>query len=367
MKLSIIVPVYNMVADGKLAFCLDSLVNQQLADYEIIAVNDASTDNSLELLKDYAARYPDRFVVLSLEENHRQGGAKNAGLDVARGEYVGFVDSDDFIHPQMYARMLERTEETGADMVGCDYYITYEHSFAPAQICHNNKPEQAGVLTEEKYKSLILDTGSLVIKIYKRELFEQPRLRFPEHMFYEDNAVATQLILRAKHFEYIQEPWYYYYQHNASTVHTITEQRCENRMEAMRMMLRGVAEMYSVEQEQVGGADRYSPNWEQKGNTSVVDRLPAQYRTEIEFRFTNLFYQNTLFSYVQQKKGIRLSFLRKLAKEMRETFPDFEQNPYYLARVNPEERKFIRIQQKSSLLFLLYYKLVWWVRGLRNP
>lgn len=339
MKLSIIVPVYNMTAGDKLAFCLDSLVGQHLEDYEIITVNDASTDNSLEVLREYAAKYPERFVIVNLTENHRQGGAKNAGLDVAKGEFIGFVDSDDFIDPDMYGRMLERAEKTGADMVGCDYGITYEHSFVPGKACNNNKAEQTGVLDDDKYRSLILDPGSLVIKIYRRELFENPALRFPEHMFYEDNAVATPLMLRAKRFEYIPEPLYYYYQHNASTVHVVTEERCRNRMEAMKRML---MEM------------RKTP------------ALLQKYHPEIEFRFTNLFYQNTLFSYVQQKRGIRLGFLRELAREMRDTFPEFQQNPYYLERVNGEERKFMAIQQKSTLLFLLYYKLVWWVRDLRK-
>lgn len=339
MKLSIIVPVYNMVAEGKLAFCLDSLVNQHLEDYEIITVDDASTDNSLEILQEYATKYPGRFVIVPLSENHRQGGAKNAGLDVAQGEFVGFVDSDDFIDPDMYARMLAKAEETGADMVGCNYCITYEHSFTPGQDCHNNKQSQTGILDEEKYKSLILDPGSLVIKIYKRELFESPRLRFPEHMFFEDNAVSAPLMLRVKCFEYIPEPLYYYYQHSASTVHVVTEERCRNRMAAMEYMLEEM---------------RKTPD------------LLEKYHAEIEFRFINLFYQNTLFSYVQQKKGIRLGFLRELARGMRAAFPEFQQNPYYLERVNAEERRFMGIQQKSSLLFLLYYKLVWWVRGLRR-
>lgn len=338
MKLSIIVPVYNMAGDGKLNFCLDSLLNQTIDDYEIIAVDDASTDHSVEVLRDYEKRYPGRVRVICLAENHRQGGAKNAGLDAAESEYVGFVDSDDFIAPNMYKKLLGRAEECNADMVGCDYYITYAHSFEPGTVCHNNKSEQSGVLDDAKYKSLILDTGSLVIKLYKRELFEAPKLRFPEHMFYEDNAIATQLVLRAKHFEYIQEPLYYYYQHRASTVHTITEERCCNRMEAMRMMLRSARE---------------------NGNL-------AKYPDEIEFRFANLFYQNTLFSYARQKKGVRLSFLKELAREMKREFPNFENNPYYLQRVDAEERKFIHIQLRSSLLFLAYYKLVWWIRDLRK-
>lgn len=339
MKLSIIVPVYNMVAGEKLEFCLNSLTNQTISDYEIIAVNDASTDDSLIVLNWYQNHYKDKFKVIDLPENRKQGGAKNAGLEIATGEFIGFVDSDDWIKADMYEKLLNKAEETGADVVGCDYCITYEQSFEIGQVTPNSREEQVGVLDTEKYKSFILDPGSLVIKIYKRELFErEPRLRFPEKIFFEDNAVAARLFLRAKHFEYIREPLYYYYQHNASTVHVVTEERCKNRLESMRIMLELAKEDGSIE----------------------------QYHDEIEFRFTNLFYQNTLFSYMQGVKKIRAFFVRALGAEMREKFPDFQKNPYYLMRVNEEERKFIALQQKSTVLFILYYKFVYFVRRIKK-
>ncbi len=338
MKLSIIVPVYNMVADEKLEFCLNSLVNQTLSDYEIIAVNDASTDDSLIVLNWYKDHYPDKFKVIDLKENVRQGGAKNAGLDVATGEYIGFVDSDDFIKSDMFSKMLAKAEDTGADVVGCDYCITYEHNYDLGTVVENSKDDQIGVLNEEKHKSLILDPGSLVVKIYKRELFEEPKLRFPQKIFYEDNAVATRLFVRAKHFEYVKEALYFYYQHNQSTVHIVTEERCNNRLDSMRLMYDMAKDDGSLE----------------------------AYHDEIEFRFLNLFYQNTLFSYMQGVKKIRAAFIRKLGKEMKEKFPDFQNNPYYLTRVNGEERKFMALQQKSTILFICYYKFVYFVRRMKK-
>ncbi len=338
MKLSIIVPVYNMVADEKLEFCLNSLKNQTISDYEVIAVNDASTDDSLIILNWYKNHYPDKFKVIDLPKNRKQGGAKNAGLEIATGEYVGFVDSDDFILPNMYERLINKAEETGADMVGCDYCHTYEHSFEVKEAVPNSKQEQTGVLTKEKYKSLILDPGSLVIKVYKRELFEQePKIRFPEEIFYEDNAIAIRLFMRVKRFEYIPEPLYFYYQHAASTVHVITEERCNHRLESMRLMLKNARE----------------------------DKLLEEYGAEIEFRFINLFYQNTLFSYMPGVKHVKPSFVRRLGKEMKKEFPNFRKNPYYLQRVNEEERKFIAVQQKSTILFIMYYKLVYFVRRMK--
>lgn len=338
MKLSIIVPVYNMRADGKLAFCMDSLLNQTISDYEIIAVNDASTDDSLELLREYEKKYPEIIHVIDLEVNHKQGGAKNYGLDAAKGEFVGFVDSDDWIMPDMYKTLLQKAEETGADIVGCDYCLTYAHSYVITESMRNNKIEQTGVLDAEKYKSLILDPGSLVIKIFKRELFENPKLRFPAHMFYEDNAIVTPLFLRAKHFEYIKEVKYFYYQHNASTVHIITEERCRNRLDSMRVMLQNVK----------------------------ADGKLHTFEEEIEFRFFNLFFQNTLFSYVANVKPIRRKFIKEIGDEMRNTFPDFQKNKYYLQRVNPEERRFIAVQQKSTIAFIWFYKFVQFVRKIKK-
>ena len=145
-KLSIIVPVYNMAAEGKLDYCLKSLVAQTLdpKDFEIIAVDDCSTDNSYDILLDYSKKYPENFIALKSEVNHHQGGAKNIGLAVAQGEWLGFIDADDWIVPDYYERLIKKAEETGADMVGCDYCFVDKHTFEVGKIVHsNNFPKQA--------------------------------------------------------------------------------------------------------------------------------------------------------------------------------------------------------------------------------
>ena len=338
MKLSVIVPVYNMAAEGKLNYCLDSLVNQTIDDYEIIAVDDCSTDNSLEILRTYEIKYSDKLKVIASSVNRKQGGAKNLGLEAAKGEWIGFIDSDDWITPDFYEKLLQRAKETGADMVGCDYHLTGEHSMAVGQVVCNNRPEQTGELNHEKYASLILDGGSLVVKIYKRHIIYDYPNRFPEGIFYEDNAISNSWMLRAKCFAYLPEPMYYYYQHEGSTVHTITVGRCEDRMAAARIMVK--------EAEEFG--------------------FMQEYREEIEFKFTLLFYINTLFSYMVGVRPVKLGFVRKMGKEMRKTFVNFQENSYYIARVNPEEKKLIKIQQSSTLLFVLYYKLLWGYRNWRK-
>lgn len=338
MTLSIIVPVFNMAAEGKLEYCLDSLVNQTITDYEIIAVDDCSTDNSLEILRSYEKKYSSKFKVIASVDNRKQGGAKNLGLEQAKGDWIGFIDSDDWVTPDFYEKLLSSAEETGADIAGCDYHLTYEHSMKIGQVVHNNKPEQAGSLNKEKYRSLILDSGSLVVKIYKRHIiFDFPN-RFPEHIFYEDNAISNSWMLRAKRFAYLQEPLYYYYQHDTSTVHTITKERCEDRMEAARVMVREAGEFGFLE----------------------------EYYPEIESSFTTLFYVNTLFSYMAGVKKKEFGFIRELGKEMKETFPGFMENPYYQERVHEEERRLIRMQMKSTLYFMIYYQLLWSYRKLRK-
>ena len=338
MKLSIIVPVYNMASDHKLEYCLDSLVNQTVEDYEIIAVDDCSTDNSMEILKEYERRFPEKFRAVHSEVNRHQGGAKNIGLRMAKGEWIGFIDSDDWIRPDMYERLIERAKSTGADLAGCDYCLTDVHSMEVGQIVHNNKKSQSGILNKEKRASLILDGGSLVVKIFRRSMIMEKELWFPEHIFYEDNALGNSYLVLAKHFEYIEEPMYYYYQHDTSTVHTISPKRCEDRMEAGRLML--------AEAKRHGYFEELRP--------------------ELEYSFTLLFYINTLFTYMAGVGKTKYGFVKAMGKEMKETFPEFEKNSYYQERTHAEEKKLIRMQQRSTLFFMLYYKLLWAYRRWRK-
>jgi glycosyltransferase involved in cell wall biosynthesis len=339
MKLSIIVPVYNMAKDNKLQFCMDSLTSQNLEDFEIIAVDDCSTDNSLEVLRDYEKRFPGMVRVIHSEVNKHQGGAKNIGIREAKGDWIGFIDADDWIDPDMYRLMLEKADHTGADMVGCDLTLVTEHTYQVSdEIEKNGDASLSGPLDHDRKKQLILDGGRLVVKIYKRTNILDNKLFFPENIFYEDNAMSNSFMLTANHYEYIEKPWYYYYQHGGSTVHSFSEKMCQDRMEAGRIML------------------------------SEARRLGFfnEYRTEIEFIFTQLFYVNTLFTYMPCVKPARLAFVKALTKEMKETFPDFEKNSYYIDRVNPEEKKLINMACSSAAMFYVYYRLLWGYRGLRK-
>lgn len=337
MKLSIIVPVYNMAKDGKLQYCLDSLINQQMDDYEIIAVDDKSTDESLAVLHEYEHAYPTLIKVIASPENRRQGGAKNLGLDLARGEWIGLMDSDDWAAADMFPKLLQKAEETGADVVGCDYLRTQETGLEEGIAVVNNTMEQCGVLDEEKYRRLIIKPGSMVIKIYKRSIFEENHIRFPEKMFYEDNAIGVLPLLYAKHFERVEECLYFYYQHSESTVHTVSIDKSLNRMQA--------AEIYLEECKKRGFYPRF--------------------QEEIEYKVFELGYRNTLFSYLQSEKHPEYSFVVRMRRFLEENVPNCEQNPYYQKYMDAENKKLIRLHRKNVRVFLWYYKLLNTYRRIR--
>lgn len=342
MKLSVIVPVYNMAADGKLEYCMNSLVSQTLArqgiPYEIIAVDDASTDSSLQILREYGERYPDKVRVIHYEVNRRQGGAKNEGLRAAEGEWIGFIDSDDWVAADFYEKLLKKAEETGADMVGCDYNLVTEHTMQVGKVVKNNSLEQTGLLDEEKHKKLIMRSGSMVIKIYRHSVIRENRLDFPEGIFYEDNCAGPLWSLYFTHFEKLEEPLYYYYQHESSTVHYISEQKCRDRMTA--------AALFYSECEKRG--------------------FLRKYYKEIEYRFTELYYVNTLLSYMQGAPHPRLGFVKELFAGQLERFPKFQENAYYRQNTGEEEKKWIALLGRSPVRFYWYYRLKFWVRRVKK-
>ena len=373
-----------MASDHRLTWCMESLVRQRacpdpeeghsaaqsgaggegiagdapalLDDYEILAVDDCSTDGSWRILQTYAARYPGLVRAYRGDRNRRQGGAKNQALAHASGEWIAFIDADDWVVPDYFARLLWKAQETGADCVGTDYCIVHEHTMTPGPVVANSRAEQAGVVSDEGRRSMLVDFGSLCVKIYRREIVlgdqdaSSERLCvFPEDIFYEDNAVVKTWVMRIRHFEYVPGPLYYYYQHDDSTVHTVSLRRLEDRKVSGRLMIE--------EAHRLGYLEAYKP--------------------EIEYSYTVLFYKNTLFGAMQslrreevKKAGASeyrtvYGFVTALSAEMKQVFPEFQENTYYRARTDAEEKKLIAMQMRSPRQFYVYYRLLWLYRKLR--
>ena len=224
MKLSVIVPVYNV--EKYLEECVDSLLNQTMKDLEIFLVDDGSTDRSGAIADRVAKENPDRVHTLHLE-NGGQGRARNAALPMARGDYIGFVDSDDWIERDMYEKMLDRAEKTGADVVVCDFlehYADGREQTLPA--CFQDHPLSAA--------------GSSCNKIFRRSLVGD--LRFPEGLWYEDFYFSAVMLLRSKRTEFIPEPLYVYRRGQESTMHNNNARKNLDMLKIMELIEREIGE-----------------------------------------------------------------------------------------------------------------------------
>lgn len=175
VKVSVIIPVYNN--EKYIERCLKSTINQTLKEIEIIVINDASTDNTKALLE----KYSDKIQVINLDSNLGPGGARNIGINAARGEYIGFVDSDDDIKKNMYEVLYNICLKTKYDMVDCAFFNEFANQ--NMRTIGNNS---LGVLSIEKKKRLILHSGFIWSKIIKRSVITDNNIRFRENCIYED-------------------------------------------------------------------------------------------------------------------------------------------------------------------------------------
>lgn len=205
-KISIIVPVYN--TEKYLQRCIDCILNQTFKDFELILVNDGSTDLSGKIIEDYA-RKEKRIKTLHIE-NSGQGAARNRGLDIAAGDYIGFVDSDDWIHKDMYQIMLDTIIKEDCDIVQIKHSIDEEYREYSIVDSYNTYAVNDVKLEFAKCNNFeILEYIFPVNKLYKRCLWEI--LRFPEGKFAEDLRVTCQLYKQVKKYVKVDQQLYHYY------------------------------------------------------------------------------------------------------------------------------------------------------------
>ena len=204
-KLSIIVPVYNV--EKYLRQCLDSLANQTVEDYEIIVVNDGSPDGSQAIIDEFAAGCP-HLVRAFYKENGGLSDARNYGLDRAEGEYIAFVDSDDYVTADMYRAMLECAAQKDADVVTCMFMSVLNDGRYDYR--QPSVPMEAGCSIAQRPEQLLLVKSLACNKIFRRSLFERSGIRFPVGQYFEDSAVVYNLLAYANRVEYLPTPYYFY-------------------------------------------------------------------------------------------------------------------------------------------------------------
>ena len=200
MKISVIIPVYN--TQDYLADCVDSVLNQTLDEIEIILINDGSTDNSGKIIGEYVKKHPDRIRELSVV-NGGQGRARNFGIDMARGEYLSFIDSDDYLENNALELMYSAAVEDDADIVVCDMEKRYDDG--------RREYVKAALQSDP-----LASAGSSSNKIFRRSTVGT--VRFPVGLWYEDFAFSAKLLLKSSRTVFVEKPLYIYRCGQSSTM-----------------------------------------------------------------------------------------------------------------------------------------------------
>jgi glycosyltransferase involved in cell wall biosynthesis len=228
-KVSVIIPVYN--TEPYLKRCLDSVCNQTLKDIEIICVNDGSTDNSLEILQGYE-KVDGRIKVVDFERNKGVSIARNTGIDAAQGEYIGFVDSDDYIDLDFYEKLYEKAIENDADIVKGNMVVT--DSFSSVKTITT-------LCNEEIRKSKYCFNVNFSTAIYKKKLLEKYTINFPPEIIYgEERAFPLKAAIFANKLEVLDDTYYHYIKNenpNSADVDFLTEPKVNSYLEVIKSII----------------------------------------------------------------------------------------------------------------------------------
>lgn len=208
-KVSVIIPIYNV--EKYLRRCLDSVLAQTFTDIEIICINDGSTDGSAAILEEYAGK--DSRIKIVNQENQGLSITRNKGLEIAVGEYIAFADSDDFYAPAFLQTLLNTMEQTGADIVGCDFQKIYKKTDTLGQI-HKIEPKIYPNALDVLLHPKNFIHFNVWNKLYKRDVIGD--IRFVPHIYYEDWVFNCCVFERAQRFAWIKEKLYAYRISNTS-------------------------------------------------------------------------------------------------------------------------------------------------------
>lgn len=232
--LSIIVPVYKV--EKYLAKCIDSILAQTYTNFELILVDDGSPDNCPQICDEYAKK--DKRIIVIHKENGGLSDARNAGLEVAKGQYVGFVDSDDTIEPQMYDELIKSIEMNDSDIALCEVNLCYDNGdkiynneICLNQVCGTNFSTMTFGPESKKENNQIIDKsiGCWVWRCLFRRSFIKDK-RFIKGMWYEDFIFMNNYIDENTKIAIVKKPLYNYLQRDGGIVRTFNKEKYEKRL-----------------------------------------------------------------------------------------------------------------------------------------
>ena len=318
-RFSIIIPVHNV--QDYLEQCLDSVINQTFRDFDVIVVDDVSTDSSREIARKYAEEYPQIIKLIEHEVNTRQGGARNTGIEAANAEYLMFIDSDDYLKTNTLEKVNAVLLETDADVVEFGFEYVAEDGRV---ICEESSIRQK-YYQEVAIPALLTSIVAPWNKAYRAEIFKDQQIRYPNHHYYEDFWTTPKIFMTPRRVKYIEDSLYCYRQRATSTMHDINIDKAND------IML---------------GIDELLRYYRENGCENTL--MPA-----LEFMAVD-----HVFSAIIRVNGIdwRNSMQHKLINYITTNFPEYKQNTY-LFLLDKKTKWLVELAEKGKFyqLYLRYH------------
>ena len=318
---SVIVPIYNV--EQYLKKCVDSLLAQHHKNLEILLVEDCSTDGSLGIAQEYAQTYPEKCKLIQREKNGGLSAARNTGLDNCTGDWVAFLDSDDWVTEDYVSAMLEVAKKDDADIVMCALYYYYPDGktvkFSPF----------SDLKTEDSHKlKVALCKPYANTRLYRRSFLEENSLRFPTDIRRsEDIAAIVPLFTKTDKISILDAPMYYYLQRAASL---------------------------SNQNEKDMDLSFYA-----KCLKAMNEGSSSGFETELEFRtVAELVYGMTM---LMIRSGKQNKEIKEHLNAVDRTYPHWIDNPY-LSRLPRAKQLFMTAAKKRLLVLLRLFIFVWDVK-----
>lgn len=229
--LSIIIPVYNVAAT--IERCLDSLLNQSFKSIQIICVDDCSSDGSSEILRRYESKYPDIITYTQTGKRSGPGGARNFGMSLSRGQYISFIDGDDWVDSSLYSVVIESMCTNDADIA--IFGIKDEYGFSASSKVRYEYPYFNSVdnafalhLLTRAYDNNTFFSPMVCQKIYKRSFLYEHQLSFLANSYYEDDLFSFCCFLYESNIITVPGVYYHYYQRSDSVTHTFSKKHVDD-------------------------------------------------------------------------------------------------------------------------------------------
>ena len=312
-KVSIIVPVYNV--EKYIEKCLNSLVKQTMEDIEIIIVNDGSKDNSINVINKFIKQYPEKIQYLE-KKNGGLSDARNYGLPYAKGEYIAFLDSDDYVEEDMYEKMYKLAKKENSDMVECDFIWEYP----------NKQKEDIGQIYTNKKQMLEKVRVVAWNKLIKTNIVIENKITFPKGYRYEDVEFTYKLVPYLNRVSFLKKPCVHYVQRENS-ISNLQNERTKEIFNVLDHVL-----------------DFYKKN-------NIYD----EYKEELEYIYTRYLLCSSLLRIVKiEKKETREDLLNMTWENLNTRFPNWKKNKIL---VTNKSAKNLYMRTVNKFTYKIYCKI----------